>query len=107
MVTINNKTYSGNVVASNNETLTVMVFTSDSFQDVLANTLNVNQVIDSETNTAFNVTEALRATVVDNGVYYIVFSRKPTVMQQLEQRIQQQDNAIDDILVMLLEGGNG
>ena len=59
MITINNKKYSGNVVTVSDESLAVMIHTSDSFQDVLANTLSVNQVTDSETNSVFNVTESL------------------------------------------------
>ena len=105
MIKINGREYSGNVVNSDDETLTVMLFTSDSFQDVLANTQDVNQVSDEQT--TYNVTGAMRANIIENGVYYLVFSCKPTVIQQLEQKLQQQDNAIDDILVMLLGGSNG
>lgn len=104
MITINNKTYSGSVITANDEAVTVVIHTVDTFQDVLANTLSVNQVIDSETQTVFNVTEAVRANVIDKGTYYIVFSCKPSVLQQMENRIHQQDSAIDDILVMLLGG---
>lgn len=105
MITINEKSYSGNVVSANSETLTVMIHTADSFQDVLANTLNVNQITDTDKNVVYNVTGAVRANVIEHGVYYIVFSCKPSAFQELLNRINQQDNAIDDILVMLL-GGN-
>lgn len=105
MVSINGREYSGSVVSRNAETLTVMLFTSDSFQDILANTLNVNQVADE--NSVYNVTGAVRANVVDDGVYYVVFSCKPSILQEMQEKIKNQDNAIDDILVMLLGGSNG
>ncbi len=105
MITINDKTYSGNIVTHDAETLSVMIYTNDSFQDVLANTLNVNQVADE--NAVHMVTGAMRANVIEQGIYYIVFSCKPTLIQEMQNRIQQQDSAIDEILVMLLEGEDG
>ena len=105
MITINGRSYSGNVVTSNSEMLAVMIHTIDTFQDVLTNTQDVNQVTDTDNQIVYNVTGAVRANVIDNGVYYIVFSCKPSVFQEMQNRIKQQDDAIDDILVMLL-GGN-
>ena len=105
MITINGKSYSGSVLTANSDMLAVTIFTVESFQDVLANTLNVNQITDTDNQRVYNVTGAVRANVIDNGVYYIAFSCKPSAFQEMQNRIQQQDEAIDDILVMLL-GGN-
>lgn len=104
MITINDRTYSGSVITANEEMLTVVISTADTFQDVLANTLHVDQVADSETQAVYKVTDAVRANVIDKGTYYIVFSCKPSVLQEMENRILRQDSAIDDILVMLLGG---
>ena len=102
MITINNRTYSGSVIAHTEDMLTLVIYTADSFQDVLSNTLTVNQITDSETNAVYNVMDAVRANAIDKGTYYIVFSCKPSALQEMEMRIQRQDSAIDDILVMLL-----
>lgn len=99
--------YSGYIVKNEEEVLTVVIHTIDDFDTVAQNAANVKQVeeIDSDENkTAYAVTAPLSAKVVSNYVYSIDFSTKLTVQQETDEKIQAQSDAIDELLIMVLEG---
>lgn len=108
MIQILNKEYSGYVAETPDGTLSVIIHTSDRFDDVVHALLNdeVKEVTDinNGVETVYNVTCPVSARVVATWIYNLVYSTKPTYEQQMEAKIQEQSDAIDDLLVMILEG---
>ena len=54
--------------------------------------------------TVYNVTAPLSCKFMAQGFYMLVWSTKPTFQQQIEKILLEQNRAIDDILVTILEG---
>ena len=108
MIRILNKEYSGYVAASPDDTLSVIIHTAERFDDVVHELLNddVKEVTDinNGVETVYNVTCPVSARVVEQWIYCLVYSTKPTYEQEMEAKIQEQSGAIDDLLVLILEG---
>lgn len=99
MIQFNNKSYSGAVVKNDDSELIVTINTVDTLQDLclaLNGVKNVTETI-GEASTVYNVNTATQIGSPMKDVYTINFSKKLTVMQEMSQ-------AIDDLLVMVLEG---
>ena len=107
MVSFNDKRYSGNVIQSEDEKLIVVIYTVDSFSDVLASTNNLSTIEETDVNgsvNSYHVTVPLSAKEVSHNVYSIEFSTKPTFNQEMQNRIEEQDEIINTLLALLLEG---
>lgn len=107
MVRIKGKEYSGQVVADANEQITVVIATSDLLKDVAEMITDVTEVSDISSagiETVHIVTCPISASIVSPNLYALKFSTKPTATQQLEAKNKELSDAIDDILVTMLEG---
>lgn len=106
MIRINEKEYSGSVSQNGKEELCVILATSELFRDVAQMITTVKEVTDiSNTGieTVYSVSAPISASIVSQNLYALKFSTKPTVTQELEAKNQELSNAIDDILVLILE----
>lgn len=105
MVRWNDKTYSGNVVTERNDELTVVIYTVESLQDICLTLNDVTEVTEiTETERTIRVTTAICVRRIEPNTYHVKFSTKPTYRQEVLDLIQEQSDAIDALLVMLLEG---
>lgn len=100
MIIINNRSYSGSVVSQDDRELKVLINAVDSIDDICLALNGVKTVIDRQQNdqeTVYTVNTALTVSTVAPNTYIITFLTKPTAMQEMS-------NAIDALLVMMLEG---
>jgi len=107
MVKIKNREYSGQVMQTLDDMLIVTVHTVDDFNEVAQSIVNVTEITetDAEGNTkVYNVTAPISAGVVSPYVYSLKFSTKPTPAKIMQDKIQEQSEMIDALLVALLEG---
>lgn len=106
MISIKDKKYSGYIVEQDG-TINVIVNTIETYGDFIHYAESATVIIENEGENGekrYTVTSPVSATIVDRNIYSMIFSTKPTYFQQLEQSIQNNNDAIDDILVALLEG---
>lgn len=106
MLRIKDQEFSGTVGVSGDDELTVVIATSSMFEDVLAMTKDVKEIYATAkdgTETVYNVTRPISASLVSRNVYAIRFSTKKSETQLLEEKNQELSDAIDEILVMMLE----
>lgn len=107
MLKWNDKTYSGKIINADDENLSVCVYTTDSFQDVVASLTDVKAVTEftSESDAKeYRVTCYKQSRILSASTYYIEFSTKPTFQQHIVDKLQEQSDMIDALLVALLEG---
>lgn len=107
MVKWNNKEYSGNIITNKDDVLTVVIYTVESLQDIclsLEGVTEITEIRDKETENTFKVSTAISVKMVEAHTYHVAFSTKPTYQQEIQAKIQEQSDAIDALLVMLLEG---
>ena len=100
MIEFNGRSYSGSVIKNDSEELIVSILTVDNLQDIciaLDGAKTVTETGLNGTNTAVSVTKAVQVNASAKGCYTIVFSKKLTAIEELNQ-------AIDLLLVMVLEG---
>lgn len=100
MIIINNRSYSGSVVSQDDRELKVLINAVDSIDDICLALNGVKTVTDRQQNdqeTVYTVNTALTVSTVAPNTYIITFLTKPTAMQEMS-------NAIDALLVMMLEG---
>ena len=105
-IKLKDKEYRGYVATSGDDTLTIILHTTDDFNEVANYMTDVAQVVSVEqdgTESAYIVTAPLAAKQVSQNIYSIEFSTKPTPFQEFETSLQSQSDAIDELLVMLLE----
>lgn len=106
MVIINEKRYSGTVMPSGEEKITVVIGTTDFYQDVVAamsDVTEITEVGDNGRTKTYRVTAPLSASIVSQNVYSLVFSTKQTNIRALEEKAQELSDVIDALIVMLLE----
>ena len=106
MIKLKEKEYSGYVVKNENDVLTVVIHTADNFDEIAKYITDVTSVTWSKSEqdeTVYNITVPLSAKRVSQNVYALDFSTKPTETQQMEATLQAHSDAIDEMLVMLLE----
>lgn len=105
MIIINGKEYGGYVAKIEDETITVILNTDDVPKDVVPKMKDVKKIIEVHDGeeTVYNVTAPVSCKFLGQGIYMLVWSTKPSYKQELEALIKRQSDAIDDILVMLLE----
>lgn len=106
MVRIKNVEFSGQVSEGDDE-ISVVICSVDQLRDLVGFMTDVKEVVYrrvSGIETVYNVSCPLSASVASKNVYVFRFSTKPTATQQLEAKNQELSDAIDDILVMMLEG---
>lgn len=98
MIEFNGKQYSGSVVRDDETELIVTVSTSETVQDVCLALNNVKTVTEVNNGGTFvyNVSTATNVGVAMQGVYAIKFSKKQTVIEEMNE-------AIDKLLLMVLE----
>lgn len=114
MIKIKNKEYSGNILLNNDERLVVSVCTIEKFEDVahfICDVTSVTETFPDGSEKTYVVTAPVAAKVVAKNVYSLEFSTKPTEMQELENKIAEQNAIIesmssdfDSMLVAMLEG---
>lgn len=107
MIRLKGKEYSGYIVSDSNEQITVVLSSNELFKDIAEMMIGVTEVTDissSGIETVHVVTSPISASIVSPNLYAIRFSTKPTVTQQLEAKNQELSDAIDDIIVSMLEG---
>lgn len=106
-IKLKDKEYNGYIAASGNDILTIILHTTDDFGEVanyMADIAEITSVEQDGTESVYIVTAPLSAKQVSQNVYSIEFSTKPTPFQEYEASLQSQSDAIDELLVMLLEG---
>ena len=107
MIQWKDKVFSGQILRDDDEVLTAVVYTVESFQDVSTSMTGVTEIYEftSESDRAeHKVTGPRSAKIVAANTYFVEFSTKQPLTKQLENKIQEQSDAIDDLLVMMLEG---
>lgn len=100
MLVINEKEYSGAVVKADENELVTTVSTNETLFEVchaMDGATSVTEIGIDGAEKAYMVNNATRVMESVPGVYVVVFSTKPTVLQEMS-------NAIDELLVMVLEG---
>lgn len=99
MIEFNGKQYSGSVVREDETELIVTVSTADTLQDLCLALNGVKSVteINNSGNFVHNVSTATNVGVAMQGVYTIKFSKKQTVIEEMNE-------AIDKLLLMVLGG---
>ena len=98
MIGFNGKQYSGAVVRDDDTELIVTVSTADTLQDLCLSLNDVKTVTETNNGGTFvyNVNMATNVGVAMPGVYTIKFSKKLTIIEEMNK-------AIDDLLVLVLE----
>ena len=107
MIRIKNREYSGQVISTLDDMLVVTVHTADDFNEVAQSIVNVTEIIETDAegnSTVYNVTAPISAGIVSQYVYMLKFSTKPTPAKIMQDKIQEQSEMIDALLVALLEG---
>lgn len=107
MVEFLNRTYSGKVIRNDNDRLVLILNTADSIEDLaplMPGITQINEIIEGGYETVYTVTAPISFRVVSNNVYSFEFSTKPTLQQETEARMQSLSDAVDDLLIMVLEG---
>lgn len=100
MIEFNGHSYSGSVVSVDENELRVLINAVDSMNDICLSLNGATSVKSEQLNgeeVTYTVTMATTVSAVAPNTYLITFLRKPTVMQEMS-------NAIDALLVMVLEG---
>lgn len=99
MIEFNGKQYSGAVVSEDNTELIVSVSTADTLQDLCLALNDVKAVTEINNGGTFvhNVSMATNVGVAMPGVYTVKFSKKQTVIEEMNE-------AIDKLLLMVLGG---
>ena len=99
MIEFNGKQYSGSIIKNDSEELVVSICSNELIPDICLALNGVKAV--TETNdggsTVYNVNTATNVSNTLKGIFTITFSKRLTVIQEMSQ-------AIDDLLVMVLEG---
>lgn len=106
MVKIKNQEYSGQVISTLDDVLIVTVHTADDFNEVAQSIANVTEITetDAEGNVrVYNVTAPISAGIISPCVYSLKFSTKPTPMKVMQDKLSEQSEAIDALLIALLE----
>ena len=107
MLRINGTLYDGNVVDHNEDRIIIVVHYPGSFTEFADAIIDTKQIVDVDAvggEKTYVVSSPLQATNVSKNVYSAEFNCKPTINDELANRIQEQSDAIDALLVMLLEG---
>lgn len=107
MVRWKNKEYSGKIMRNDNEVLSVVVYTSDGFEDVSASLNGVTEVVEWTTEedvSTYSVVAPKSSKIISANTYYIEFSTQQPLIKQLEDRIHEQNDVIDALLIAILEG---
>jgi len=107
MVRINGKVYSGEVMNNKEDSIVVVIYTAESLRDIAATLTEVSEITEffgEEDGKIYNVTTPLSAKTISSNVYALEFSTKPTYEMEVKTELQKQSDAIDDLLVMILEG---
>ena len=99
MIEFNGKQYSGSVVREDETELIVSISTTDTLQDLCLALNGVKSVteINNSGNFVHNVSTATNVGVAMQGIYTIKFSKKQTVIEEMNE-------AIDKLLLMVLGG---
>lgn len=113
MVKWKNKEYSGSIVRNDDDVLTVLIYSFDTIQDILANLGEVTEVSEytNESDvTSYSVTFGSSVKTISANTYFIEFSKKQPKLRQLEEQISQQaemirkqSEIIDDLIISALE----
>lgn len=104
---LKDKEYNGYVAQNENDVLTIILHTTDNFDDVadsMTSVTSITTMSESGNEAVIRVTEPLLAKRVSQNVYALEFSTRLTIEQELEAALQTQSDAIDELLVMLVEG---
>ena len=107
MVSWNNNTFNGQVMSHDENVLTACIYTLMTFSELIPTMNGVKEVVEftnEEDRTVYSVSGPKSAKIVSANTYYVEFSTKLPLVKQLENAIQVQSDAIDDLLVMVLEG---
>lgn len=105
MLRIKEREYSGQVFEGANETLTVVIYSTDLFQDVteyIADAEEITVTSDGDVRT-YMVSSPIAAKVISNCVYSMEYSTKVPFEQEMKDKLEEQSTAIDMLLVALLE----
>lgn len=98
MIEINGRTFSGSIVKNDESELIVSIISSDTMPDLCLAMSGVKTV--TETNAggsnAIAVNMATHINSAGTGIYTVTFTKRMTVIEEMS-------NAIDQLLVMLLE----
>lgn len=98
MIEFNGKQYSGAVVREDDTELIITVSTQDSLQDICLSLNNVKAIteVNSGVTSVHNVNGATNVGVAMPGVYTIKFSKRLSIIEEMNE-------AINELLVMILE----
>lgn len=100
MIEFNGKSYSGSVLQNDESRMIVNILTVDSLQDVCLALTGIKTITETKNDgsvVSYNVNNAVQVSSPFKDYYAITFSKQPTVIEELS-------NAVDSLLVMMLEG---
>ena len=106
MVSWNGREYSGKIIREDAEVLSLYVYTADSFYDVVSSLADVKEITEytsEKDKKTYRVTCHKSSKIMSANTYYIEFSTKPTFQENLDKKFQEQSDAIDALLIALLE----
>ena len=105
MVSWNGHEFRGQITRNEDDVLSAFVYANVDFRTII-NTLNgvkeVTEYTSEDDKTTYKVSGCLSAKVVSTNTYYIEFSTKLPVTEMLESKIQEQSDAIDELLLIIL-----
>ena len=101
MIEINGRSFSGSVVKNDESELIVSVITTDTMPDLCLSLNGVKTITETTAggSNAIAVNTATHVNAAGNGIYTITFSKRLSIIEEMS-------NAIDELLVMLLEKNN-
>lgn len=98
MIEINGRSFSGSVVKNDEAELILTIITTDTLQDLCMAMTGVKSVtvstVDGSNVIAVNI--ATHINMSGNGIYTVTFTKRQTFIEEMS-------NAIDELLVMVLE----
>ena len=99
MIEINGRQFSGAVIKDDDSELIVSIVASDTIPDLCLAMDGAKSVTETTTggSNVISVNTATHINQSGNGIYIVTFSKRLTVIEEMSK-------AIDDLLVMVLEG---
>ena len=99
MIKFNGQTFSGSIIKNDESELIISIYAVAEMNDILTALNGVKTVTEivGETESIYGVNTATSVHVAVKGVYNITFSKRMTIIEEM-------NNAIDQLLLMALEG---
>lgn len=107
MLRIKDREYSGHVYTEGNEKLVAVIHSTDEYRDIaeyMIDVTSITEISEDGNEIQYTVTAPICARMISTNIYSFDFSTKPSYKQELENKIEEQNQLIDSLIVAFLEG---